>query len=386
MRNVQVGFIGAGNFISGMHLPTVHHSENMDIRAIADLNEDLLKRHSSKMPVGYTTTDYRKILNDSEIELVIVGTKQDLHSRFIIESLDAGKWVLCEKPMAETEEESKAVLEAERRNPGKLAIGFNRRFAPSYADTKRLMRGVKRPWYINYRLMYPNPSKQEKGDFYETQPRILYEGCHILDLVCWLLEDVPTRVFMTGDRLLNNCCILDYPDGSQVSFMCGSMGTYCFWKEYMEVFANWTAITVSDLADMRVRGFPGEFDRCFVPHRNERAGEIGKWGFDFYEAYKVQWMWGDRDQYKTRYGMDFERIQRPTTARFSISEFKPEQPDLANLNPDKGWIDSVEHFARCLREGTTPDNADGRAGATATKLANALLESLDTGCAIDFKP
>ena len=385
MQNVQVGFIGAGNFITGMHLPTVHQSENMDIGAIADLDEELLKRHSSNMPVGYTTTDYRKILDDPEIEMVIIGTKQDLHSRFIIESLDAGKWVLCEKPMAETEEESEAVLEAEKRNPGKLAIGFNRRFAPSYAETKRLMQGVKRPWYINYRLMYPNPSKQEKGDFYETQPRILYEGCHILDLVCWLLEDVPTRVFMTGDRFLNNCCILDYQDGSQVSFMCGSMGTYCLWKEYMEVFADWTAITVSELTDMRIRGFSGEVDRVYAPHRNERAREVSQWGFDFYEAYKVQRMWEDRDQYKAKYGMDFERIQRPTPVAFDITKFGAEHPDLANVNPDKGWIDSVEHFARCLREGTTPDNADGKAGATATYLANALLKSLETGQVVEFK-
>lgn len=385
MRKVQVGFIGAGAFISGMHLPTVHYSENMDIRAIADLDEELLKKHSSNMQVGYTTTDYRKILDDPEIEMVIIGTKQDLHARFIVESLDAGKWVLCEKPMAETQEETRAVLDAEKRNAGKLAIGFNRRFAPAYVETKRLMQSVKRPWFVNYRLMYPNPDKQNKGGFYETQARILYEGCHILDLITWLLEDVPTRVFMTGDKLLNNCCILDYSDGSQMSFMCGSMGSYCLWKEYMEVFANWTAITVSELTDMRVRGFSGEFDRVYAPHRNERAEEVRKWGFDFYEAYKVQWMWEARDYYKEKHGMDFERIQRPTPAPFDITKFGPEHLDLANVNPDKGWIDAVEHFARCLREGTDPDNADGQAGTTATNLANAMLKSLETGQPVDFK-
>ena len=385
MRKVQVGFIGAGHFISARHLPTAHTSENMDIRAIADLNEELLKKHSSNVQVGYTTTDYRKILDDPEVEMVIIGTKQDSHARFIIESLDAGKWVLCEKPMAETEEETQAVLDAEKRNPGKLAIGFNRRFAPAYAKTKRLMQSVKRPWFVNYRLMYPNPTKQDGSDFYSTHARILYEGCHILDLVCWLLEEVPTRVFMTGDKLINNCCILDYPDGSQVSFMCGSMGSYCLWKEYMEVFANWTAITVSELTDMRVRGFPGEFDRVYAPHRNERAEEVRKWGFDFYEAYKVQLMWEDREDHKNRWGMDFERVQRPIPSQFDITKFGPENPGQVNVNPDKGWVGSVEHFARCLLDGANPDNADGKAGALATNLALALLESLKTGQPVDFR-
>ena len=75
MRKVQVGFIGAGAFISARHLPTAHDSEIMEIRAIADLNEELLKKHSSNRQVGYTTTDYRKILDDPEVEIVIIGTK-----------------------------------------------------------------------------------------------------------------------------------------------------------------------------------------------------------------------------------------------------------------------------------------------------------------------
>ena len=74
--------------------------------------------------------------------------------------------------------------------------------------------------------MYPNPTKRGEKDFYSTHERILYEGSHILDLVCWLLDAEPQRVFMTGDRLVNNCCILDFAEGSQVSFMCGSMGSY----------------------------------------------------------------------------------------------------------------------------------------------------------------
>ncbi len=385
MEPVQAGFIGAGNFIGAHHLLTARDSPLLAIAAIADLDESLLARHANRMPVGYTTTDYRRVLDDPSVELVIIGTKQDLHARLIVESLDAGKWVFCEKPMAETQAETEAVLAAEARNRGRLAVGFNRRFAPAYAQCKRLMQTVPRPWYVNYRLMYPNPTQPDGTDFYSQHERILYEGCHILDLVSWLLEAAPRRVFMTGDRRRNNCCLLDYADGSQVSFMCGSMGSYCLWKEYMEVFGTWVGITISDFTDMRVRGFEGEFDRVYPPHLGEHADSILTHGFDFYEAYKVERMYEAREAYRSRYGMAIEHVRRPTPPGFEISQYGPEHPDLWGFIPDKGWVQSLEHFADSLRRQTAPENADGAAGALSTRLALALLRSLDTGQAVTLE-
>jgi predicted dehydrogenase len=386
MRKVQVGFIGAGSFISTYHLLTAHDSRIMDVRAVADLDEEKLESHSSRMQIGYTTTDYKKVLSDPGIDMIIIGTKQDLHARLIIESLDAGKWSFCEKPMTQTKEESSAVLSAEKRNPGKLGIGFNRRFAPAYSEIKRLMQPVKRPWYINYRLMYPNPEKL-KG-FYADQERILFEGSHILDLVCWLLGSAPRRVFMTGDKLRDNCCILDYPDGSQVSFMCGSMGSFSLWKEYIEVFAYYKAITVSDFTDMRIRGFEGQFDRTFPPHGSRHSAEVMKHGFDFYETYKVKRLEGQKNQLYDDFGMFVEQVKRPSDRNcynINIDEYIRKNPDSSAFNPDKGWVASLEQFARCFLNGTDPQNADGRAGALSTNLALALLESLETGQAVDFQ-
>ena len=384
MKKVQIGFIGAGDFISAQHLLTVRDSRIMDIRAIADLDEQRLESHASAMEVGYTTTDYKEVLGDPKVDLVIIGTKQNLHARFIVESLDAGKWILCEKPMSETDEETQAVLAAEQRNSGKLAIGFNRRFAPAYAETKRLMQSVKRPWYVNYRLMAPNPGKQTEDSFYKGRPRILYEGCHILDLVCWLLDSAPRRMFMTGDTCQNNCCILEYPDDSQVSFMCGSMGSFCHWKEYMEVFGVYTSISINDFVDMRVRGFEGQFDRVFPPHMGEHAEAVRKYGFDFYEAYKTAEVYQHRDLW-AKHGMAIEQVQRPVAVGFDVREYGPVNPDVGTFGSDKGWIPSVEHFAACYLNGDEPRNADGKAGALSTSVAMALIQSMETGHPVEMK-
>ena len=384
MKKVQIGFIGAGNFISANHLLTARDSKIMEIAAIADLDPARLEKHRNSMPIGYCTDDYKRLLADPEIDIIVIGTKQDLHAGLIVESLDDGKWVFCEKPMAQTDEETEAVLAAEKRNPGKLAIGFNRRFAPAYLRTRDLMKKRKRPWYINYRLMYPNPQKQNKSNFYNTHERILYEGCHVLDYVSFLLDAKPHRVFMTGDRYLNNCCIMDYADGSQVSFMCGSLGSYCLWKEYMEIFSENAAITVSDFTDMRVRGIPNEYDELFSPHMGEHAEDIKRWGFDFYELYKNQEILQYRNMYKSDYNMDVELVRRPQLETLKHVKYAPQNLNLWSFVPDKGWISSFEHFAECFRDGKEPLNADGKAGKLTTDLALALLNSLETGQAVEF--
>lgn len=385
MKKVQVGFIGAGNFITANHLLTARDSKIMEIRAIADLNTELLQRHSGRMKIGYTATDYKKLLSDKDIDIIIIGTKQDLHSKLIVESLNAGKWVLCEKPMSETREQTRAVLEAEKNNPGKLALGFNRRFAPSMMRLKKLMQGVKKPWFINYRLMYPNPMKHGENNFYANHERILYEGCHILDLVSWILEADPVRVYMSGDRLYNNCCILEYPNGDRVTFMCGSMGSYCHWKESIEVFSYYQTISVFDFTDMRVRGFKGEFDSIYGAYRGEHDDAIIKYGFDFCEAYKYKKLLPSKQAYLENYGMIIEEVKRPIPYQFNLDDYNDVDPDLWNFVCNKGWFESVEHFAKSYLDRTEPLNANGRAGALATEIALVLLESLEKKQPIDFK-
>lgn len=381
-RRARMGFIGAGVFIRGHHLMTAHQSQRMSVHAIADLDTARLRGHSAEFSPAYTTSDYHELLSDPNIDIVVIGTKDDLHARLIVESLDAGKWVLCEKPMAETRQDAEAVLAAEHRNPTcKLAIGFNRRFSPAYADAKRLMQRTPRPWYINYRLMAPNPEKQEDTNFYARRPRILYEGTHILDLACWFLDASPSHVFMSGDRQMNNCSVLEFPDGSHVSFMCGSMGSYCLWKEYMECFSRHCAITVSEFTDMRVRGLSGEFDRLYSLQQQEQEAALKKHGFDFFETYKVDQYRQDegaRRWWKQK-GMALEEVRRPTPSPFDIAQFRLPPRPIELLQPDKGWISSLEHFAEAFLDGKKPQNADGHAGKLSTDIALALLRSLETG-------
>ena len=386
MDKARVGFIGAGRFISLTHLPTARASAAMEVRAIADLDEAALQRHRDAGPVGYTTNDYKDLLADEDIELVVIGTKQDLHAPLTVAALDAGKWVFCEKPLCETEDEARRILAAEARNPGRLAVGFNRRFAPAYQDARRLFAPIPRPWFLHYRLMYPSGYVRGGDGFYADRPRILYEGTHVLDLVCWLLGGPPRRAYMAGDETANDACLLEFADGSLVTVTCGSVGTHCFWKEYMELFGAWAAVTVSDFTDVRVRGIPGQFDRLVPPFRGEHAEAVLRHGFDFYETYKVNVVDQAHAGAGARDGMDFEEVRRPAPGDFDATAHAPSNPEAPTFIPDKGWAASLEHFARCLRSGQAPENAAAAAGAQATRLALALLDARAQGRPVAFPP
>lgn len=381
-----MGFIGAGGFITAHHLATANAGELIEVRAIADINPQILENHRASLKTGYVTANYRGLLADDRLDIIVIGTRQDLHARLIIECLDAGKWVFCEKPMANTVEESRNVLEAEKRNPGRLAIGFNRRFAPAYRQARELMRRARRPWFINYRMM--NQSTHVFDGYYQREPRILYEGCHLLDLARWFFESDPAEIYMTGDRRANNCCILSFADGSQFQLLCGSVGATSFRKENMEVFGQDKTICINDFTDMRVRGFPGEYDRLFAPYRGEHAAEVLKYGFEFYEMYQAHC----RDEYVmpqfkvdwARYGIANVMPRRPIPLPFDLKDFGRQNRELKGFCPNKGWYESLEHFAECFLSGGKPENASGIDGAKATGPALRLLESLETRRPIRF--
>lgn len=100
--------------------------ENPGIKMVAacDLYDGRLER--AKEVYGddlFTTRDYREILSRKDIDAVIVATSDHWHDTITIAALDAGKHVYCEKPLVQQLDEGKAVLEAEKRNPGILIVG-----------------------------------------------------------------------------------------------------------------------------------------------------------------------------------------------------------------------------------------------------------------------
>ena len=93
----------------------------------------LAKKHG----IANSTTNYRDILADSEVDAVLITTRHGAHAAQVIEALEAGKHVFVEKPLALNFQELEAVDAAYQKANKTLTVGFNRRFSPFIVDAKK---------------------------------------------------------------------------------------------------------------------------------------------------------------------------------------------------------------------------------------------------------
>lgn len=385
---VNVGFIGAGSFISAHHLPTAHEAEFIHIRAISDLNKELLDSHAEKYSPDYTASDYRQLLDDPEIDLVVIGTRQDTHAQLIIEALDADKWVWCEKPMCDTPDEEAAIIAAEKRSKGKLAIGFNRRFAPAVTKSLEILQKLPRPWIVNYRLQTNDYYKNMKHDtFYHNRAHIIYEGCHMLDLACFIFGTVPQRLFMSGTEDENDIVILEYADGSRfVLTITSQAGAPLLEKEMIEIFTRDGALSMREFVELRVRSVAGEKDYIFPAERCKFNEQILRWGYPFWEALRSRLVEPDAKRSRGLVPVMPAMEDMPFASELArIAEAEKDAPwQERNIFCDKGWKDSFCHFAKACMENTVPRTANGTDGKIASDMGFALLESKKLGMPVNF--
>ena len=116
----KIGLIGAGH-ISLKHLNAFKNNPDCEITAIADLNLELAKSRAQEYNIEKVYSDYKEILNDEEIDAVSIVTPTFTHKNIVLEALEAGKDVLCEKPPALNADEVRACEEASKRT-GKLLM------------------------------------------------------------------------------------------------------------------------------------------------------------------------------------------------------------------------------------------------------------------------
>ena len=131
-RQVGICVIGVGR--AGMiHAWNFRHNvTNARLIAVVDPDETIGHKATQELDIEKYYTSYREALNDEEIDAVVVVTPTIFHKEIVIAAADAGKHILCEKPMAMNESECNAMIEAVNKNNVKLQIGFMRRFDDSF--------------------------------------------------------------------------------------------------------------------------------------------------------------------------------------------------------------------------------------------------------------
>ncbi|MEN1989476.1 Gfo/Idh/MocA family protein [Paenibacillus hubeiensis] len=193
MSKLKVAVIGAGS-ISDCHLQAYAGNPDVEIYAICDLNEERARDMAKKYGASRVFTDYRDLLAMPEIDSVSICTWNNSHAEISIAALDAGKNVLCEKPLCQTVEEALAVEQAVKRSGKLLQVGFVRR----YSDNAQILKQFIEAGELGD-IYYAKASCLRRlgnpGGWFSDRERsgggpLIDIGVHIID-ICWYLMGKP---------------------------------------------------------------------------------------------------------------------------------------------------------------------------------------------------
>ena len=197
-RIAKVGLIGCGNIGIGAHLPAYAHIPEAELVAVCDIIEERVQTAAER--TGATPyTDYRELLEHEGLDMVDICLPSDLHAEATIAAAEAGKHVLCEKPMAHRLEAADGMIEAVKKVGVKLMIGQVRRFDHRYMSIKEQLDAGKvgRPVFIRRaeRQFLPFPPDAWQWDPKRGGGVILDIGVHATDLFRWFLGYEAVEVY-----------------------------------------------------------------------------------------------------------------------------------------------------------------------------------------------
>ncbi|MBX7221994.1 MAG: bi-domain-containing oxidoreductase [Blastocatellia bacterium] len=252
---VGVGFVGAGNFATATLLPPLKELSNVNLTGVVTSTGLSGKNTAKRFKFEYCSSDFRDLLTDGKTNAVFVATRHNLHAAVTLEVLNARAAVFVEKPLCLSEEELREIAAAHTAHDQVLMVGFNRRFSPLAQALKQRIGKRGGPACINYRInagFIPKDSWIQDPN--EGGGRILGEVCHFVDMIQFLTDAEPVRVFAetvsSGSEKQTDAdtiqIILKMSDGSvgQITYL--AVGDTSFPKERLEYFGDKTVGVIDD--------------------------------------------------------------------------------------------------------------------------------------------
>jgi predicted dehydrogenase len=234
MTKVRWGVLGVASIATRKVIPAMQRGEWSTISAIA--SRDLAKAQAAAQSLGIPKAygSYEELLADPEIEAIYNPLPNHLHVPWSVKAADAGKHVLCEKPVSMEASEAKILLEARNRTGVKIGEAFMVRTHPQWLRTRELIcQGrIGELRAIDTHFSYFNADPLNTRNILEWGGGALLDiGCYPINLSRFVLGEEPTRVMglverdqeFKTDRLTSG--IMDFA-GCQSVFVCSTQLNY----------------------------------------------------------------------------------------------------------------------------------------------------------------
>ena len=225
-QKVRWGVLGNAMIARDFMIPAIAKSEICEVAAVA--SRSVFPGEIAPNAVHYNS--YKALLNDPTIDVIYVPTPNALHKKWTIAALEAGKHVLCEKPMACTAAEAEEMIAAAQKNGKLLMEAFMYRYAGQFVKMMEILRsgvlgkikGIQASQ--GYTLDWASPAREDPslggGSLYDV-------GCYVVDAMNVIakqqggkLQDA--KAFTTGSPV-------DYHAAAVLSYDCGILGVLESW-------------------------------------------------------------------------------------------------------------------------------------------------------------
>jgi predicted dehydrogenase len=350
---MRFGLIGAGG-IGRVRAKALGNTEGCELVAVADTDQ-ARARAVQPSPPTLVFTDFQKMLTHDEVEAIVISTPPQFHEEIAVAAMEAGKHVLCEKPLSNSLDACRRIVEASRRTGKTLATGFNHRYFPAVQFVKQTLESGLIGELDHVRSFAGHTGLAEFSQSWMWDKQVIGggalmdNGIHIIDLTRYLLGEIvevfgfaTAGVWKLDHSEDNGCAILRNTQGKHATLQ----ATWTEWKGYrfyVEAYGSkgmaraWYAPMFSMAVYMDEPGAP----------RRRR--------FNFYPGHIIQ---------EKLFGWQLTTEQ----------SFRREFADFVKLCAGKS--SPSDQSPQSLRI------ADGFAGFRAVEIANAVYRSSETGEAV----
>ena len=207
MRKLKAGIVGCGGIANGKHLPAMKKSGLYEIVAFCDIIRD--RAEKAKKEYGTEDAkvfeDYQELIKE-DLDVVYVTTPNRSHAEISIAAMEAGKDVMCEKPMAKNYAEAQKMVETSEKTGRILNIGYQNRYRPDSLYLKEMCKADElgeiyfaKAHALRRRavpIMYQIPKDDNIGRVTITEAYVEHSGgplidigTHALDLTLWMMDN-----------------------------------------------------------------------------------------------------------------------------------------------------------------------------------------------------
>jgi predicted dehydrogenase len=309
----------------------------VEIGAFCAAHEESAKAAAVEFGAASWSADYRRITENPDLDGVIVASPDRFHCEQVVAAAQAGKHVLCEKPMCRDIEEADRMIDAARERSVVLMVGFTERYNHPCMDAKaRIARGeIGKPRMILARRCHPRSIVRGRKwlNDAETGGVLNYAGTHNIDLICWLMGAQPDRIYAEMGQLI--LAGQDFTDCAVMTFRFRDSGVAVLY----ETFAYPSP-------------YPQGVDRSI-----EVLGDKGVLHIDFLS----------------------QPLKAYTENGYSVGDAVTWPSFEGHI--EGALLNELRHFIGCVRSSGRPDTG-GEEGKLAIRIANAAREAAHSGQAV----